>query len=129
VILVDGMNVIGSRPDGWWRDRKGAAQKLARRLQLLAAETGEPVILVLDGRPTTGLPEGSNEGIDVQYARRPGRDAGDDRLVEIVAALEDRSDVRVVTSDRGLAARVGALGVPVLGAGWLLDRLDSLSRS
>ena len=35
-IIVDGANVVGSRPDGWWRDRAGAAVRLHDNLAGLA---------------------------------------------------------------------------------------------
>ncbi len=70
--LVDGMNVIGSRPDGWWRDRDGAARRLLARLQQLAAASDDELTLVLDGRPLADLPEGVPAGVEVVYARRPG---------------------------------------------------------
>ena len=120
------MNVTGSRPDGWWRDRDGAARRLLARLQHLARDDGPRVTLVLDGRPLSDLPAGPHDGVEVTYARRAGRDAGDDRLVELLRNLADRSGVSVVTSDRGLAARVQQLGVPVHGARTLLERLDAL---
>lgn len=119
------MNVIGSRPDGWWRDRDGAARRLLEQLQRLGAATGEELTLVLDGRPLPDLPEGGHGGVEVLYARRPGRDAGDDRVVEAVGAAPDPGAVCVVTSDRGLAGRARALGADVIGAGTLLRRLDS----
>lgn len=115
-LLVDGMNVIGSRPDGWWRDRDGAVRRLHARLVQRAAQEGHAVTLVLDGRPLADLPEGTHEGIDVRYARRRGRDAADDRIVELVEALPDGTDVTVVTSDRELARRVRTLGADVVGA-------------
>lgn len=75
-------------------------------------------MLVLDGRPLADLPEGVHDGIDVRYARRRGRDAADDRIVELVEAepAPERSAITVVTSDRGLAARVRTLGASVEGA-------------
>ncbi len=84
-LIVDGMNVIGSRPDGWWRDRDGAALRLVGRLQSLAAATGDEVAAVLDGRPMRSLPEGLHDGIAVFYADRSGRNAADDRIVRLVA--------------------------------------------
>jgi predicted RNA-binding protein with PIN domain len=48
--LVDGNNVMGSRPDGWWRDRPAAMQRLVSALDDLAAETGDEVAVVFDGR-------------------------------------------------------------------------------
>jgi predicted RNA-binding protein with PIN domain len=125
-LVVDGMNVIGSRPDGWWRDRPGAARRLLERLQALAAAHGDPITLVLEGPATRGLRAGPDHGVDLTYARRTGRDAGDDRIVELVADLPDPSTACVVTSDRALASRVTQLGATVRGAAWLLGRLDEL---
>jgi uncharacterized protein YaiI (UPF0178 family) len=112
--LVDGMNVIGSRPDGWWRDRDGAKRALADSLARFAAETREPVTLFLDGRPLEPAVEA--EGVELRYA--PGGPDAADR--EIVAALETDPDpgaIRVVTSDAALAERARELGAEVVGAG------------
>ena len=124
--VVDGMNVIGARADGWWRDRDGAARRLLRQLQHAVSRTEDALTLVLDGRPPADLAEGDHDGVDVRYARRAGRDAADDRIVEIVAADADPTGLRVVTSDRELAARVIALGATTEGAGSFLRRLDRL---
>jgi hypothetical protein len=110
------MNVIGSRPDGWWRDRDGAVRRLHGRLVTLAERGDEAITLVLDGRPLPDLPEGTHGGIDVLYARRRGRNAADDRIVELLEGGDDASGVTVVTSDRDLSARVRALGARVAGA-------------
>jgi predicted RNA-binding protein with PIN domain/nicotinic acid mononucleotide adenylyltransferase len=115
-LVVDGNNVFGSRPDGWWRDREGAARSLVSELQSLAAVTGDRITVVFDGRPLGGLEEGDHGGVVVLYARRPGRDAGDDRIVETVSADADPEALVVVTSDRELARRVRALGARVEGA-------------
>lgn len=123
-LVVDGMNVIGSRPDGWWRDRDGAVRRLHGRLASLARDDDETVTLVLDGRPLDDLPEGEHDGIDVRYARRRGRDAADDRIVELVREAKEPGALTVVTSDRELAERVRAVGAAVIGAGALLRRLD-----
>lgn len=128
-LVVDGMNVIGTRPDGWWRDRPGAARRLLARLQALHRAAGDPVTLVLDGRPLPDVGEGTHGGVQVLYARRAGRDAADDRIVELLGDLETVADVSVVTSDRGLRTRAQQLGVPVTGAGSLLERLDRLTDS
>jgi predicted RNA-binding protein with PIN domain len=128
-LVVDGMNVIGTRPDGWWRDRAGATRRLLTRLQALRRVTGEPVTLVLDGRPLPDVPEGDHDDVQVLYARRGGRDAADDRLVEFVRDLDDPGDVTVVTSDRGLRARAHELGATVVGAASLLADLDHLTDS
>ncbi len=118
-LVVDGMNVIGSTPDGWWRDRDGAVRRLVERLQRLAVETGDDIALVLDGRPLPDLPGGDHDGITVRYARRGGRDAADDRIVELVSDDAEPSSLTVITSDRALASRVRDLGASVEGARWL----------
>jgi predicted RNA-binding protein with PIN domain/nicotinic acid mononucleotide adenylyltransferase len=115
-LIVDGNNVFGSRPDGWWRDREGAARNLVTELQSLAARTGDRVTVVFDGRPLTDLEEGDHDGVNVLYARRPGRDAGDDRIVEAVRSDADPEGLVVVTSDRELGRRVRELGAQVQGA-------------
>jgi YacP-like NYN domain-containing protein len=125
------MNVIGATPDGWWRDRSGAIRKLVARLQHLAAPSGQPITLVLDGRPLRDLPEGEHDGIRVVYATRRGRNAGDDRLVELLATLPSSPLVWVITSDRDLGDRARQLGAAVHGAATLRaasDRLDDGAR-
>ena len=80
--VVDGMNVIGSRPDGWWRDRDAAARRLLARLQHAVSRSHDALTLVLDGRPPADVPEGVHVGVEVRYARRRGRDAADDAFQE-----------------------------------------------
>jgi predicted RNA-binding protein with PIN domain len=115
-VIVDGNNVIGSRPDGWWRDLEGAARRLVGELQAYAARSGDRVAVVLDGRPLEGLPEGVHDDVLVAYARRGGRDAADDRIVDEVERDRDPATLTVVTSDRALAERVRGLGARVEGA-------------
>jgi hypothetical protein len=117
------MNVIGSRPNGWWRDRDGARRDLAARLSRLAG-SGERITVVFDGAPLPDLPEGDHGGVEVLYARRRGRDAADDRIVEVVS--QDPGPWRVITSDRGLRRQIEALGSAVEGPSTLLRRLDCL---
>ena len=123
-LIVDGNNVIGSRPDGWWRDRDGAAHRLIASLQALARRSGDRISVVLDGRPPADRPEGVHDGVLVAYATRRGPDAADDRIVAEVERDPDPASLVVVTSDRALAARVRALGAAVEGAGTLLAQLD-----
>jgi uncharacterized protein YaiI (UPF0178 family) len=123
-VVVDAMNVIGSRPDGWWRDRDAAVRRLTRGLADLAGQDGIEVTVVVDGRPQPRLPEGRHDGVEVVYARRSGPDAADDRIVELLEAGHPADEV--VTADRGLRERVGALGVAVSGPRQLLERLDEL---
>jgi predicted RNA-binding protein with PIN domain len=122
--LIDGMNVIGARPDGWWRDRDAAARRLVGRLKRLV-EAGENVTVVFDGKPLVDLAEGEHEGLSVFYAQRSGADAADDRIVEFVQQRPGDFQV-VVTSDQGLRARLSGLGVEVEGVSALLGRLDQL---
>ena len=125
-LVVDGNNVIGSRPDGWWKDRAGAARRLHLRLAALAETADDPVTLVLDGRPLRDLAEGVHDDVAVLYARRGGRNAADDRIVEVVGDADDPAALTVVTSDRELIERVRTLGAQTMGAGALLARLDEL---
>jgi predicted RNA-binding protein with PIN domain len=115
--IVDGMNVIGSRPTGWWHDRPGAMQQLVHELQAL----DEPVTVVFDGRP---FPVQDAGDIDVRFASRPGRNAADDDIAALVADAAEPGTLRVVTSDRALAERVRVHGVEVVGAKQFRDRLD-----
>ena len=120
--LVDGMNVVGSRPDGWWRDREGAKRALAGRLAAFARATGDPVTVVFDGRPF----EVDAGPVEVDFAPRRGPNAADDEIARRVAADDDPGTLAVVTSDRGLADRIRASGVDVVGAGSFRSRLDAL---
>lgn len=110
------MNVIGSRPDGWWRDRDGAVRRLLAALQELAATSGDEVTLVLDGRPLADVAEGDHGAVAVFYATRRGPNAADDRIVELVRADAEPDSLTVVTSDRELRRRVRELGASVEGA-------------
>jgi predicted RNA-binding protein with PIN domain len=119
-LIVDGNNVMGSVPDGWWRDRPAAVLRLLARLQCYAATIDQAVELVLDV-PQRDLPPGEHEGVLVRYATRRGRDAADDRIVELLA--EYTTDVEVVTSDRALARRAHERGARVIGAGDFLRQV------
>ena len=126
-LVVDAMNVIGSRPTGWWRDRPAAVRKLLDRLQRLAATSGEQVVLVLDAA-LPGLPEGVHDGVQVVHSSRAGPNAADDRIVALVAADPAPSTLTVVTSDRALQARAAHFGARVCSSGALLRRLDDAER-
>jgi NAD(P)-dependent dehydrogenase (short-subunit alcohol dehydrogenase family) len=115
--LVDGMNVIGSRPTGWWRDRPRAMRELVEELKRLR----EPVTVVFDGRPFELDDPGE---VEVLFASRRGRNAADDDIAALAADAQE--PLRVVTSDGELADRVRRSGVEVVGAGAFRRRLDEL---
>ncbi|CAM5701841.1 hypothetical protein STAFG_5064 [Streptomyces afghaniensis 772] len=112
LVVVDAANVVGSVPDGWWRDRKGAAERLRDRLASdgvpgVAAAGAVEIVLVVEGAARRVE---SVAGVRVESA--PG--SGDDHIVEVVASAGDRS-VLVITADRELRRRVGELGAEVAG--------------
>lgn len=115
--LVDGNNVMGAGADGWWNDPVAATRRTAQAVAEWARGHDDPVIVVFDGRPENTVAELAGGNLTVEFAPRPGRDAADDRIVELV---EDRfaaeAELTVVTSDRGLIARLPP-GVEVVGAG------------
>ncbi|MQY38479.1 hypothetical protein SRB17_64920 [Streptomyces sp. RB17] len=113
LLIVDGANVVGSVPDGWWRDRRGAAERLRDRLAPLArsgvAGLPGPLELVL-------VVEGAARGVEpvpgVRVEDAPG--SGDDRIVHLAAAAGARPCL-VVTADRELRRRVQEHGAQVTG--------------
>jgi hypothetical protein len=117
-IVVDGANVVGSRPDGWWADRPGAARRLWERLRLLA-DGGADVILVLEGKARSGVPEGAGPPRVVH-----ARGEGDAMILDVVRDQADPDQWAVVTADRDLAERVRALGAHVVGPTQLWRTLD-----
>lgn len=124
--LVDGMNLIGSRPDGWWRDRAGAMRKLVAELERFVDEGGDEVTVVFDGRASDERPApGGSAGGRLWVEFAPGgRDAADDRIVERVGAIREPSSVSVVTSDKGLVDRLRGSGVEVVPVGRFRRLLD-----
>ena len=116
VLVVDGANVVGSVPDGWWRDRATAAARLHHHLT--SAELPyERVVLVLEGQARRRIPEGTTavgelSAVETVHAPREG----DDEIVaRCVSAVEGGQEVTVATADRGLLARLDGLGVEVVG--------------
>jgi predicted RNA-binding protein with PIN domain len=124
--LVDGMNLIGSRPDGWWRDRAGAMRELVAELERFVEASEDEVTVVFDGRPSDQRPNpGGSVGGRVWVAFAPGgRDAADDVIAERVEALREPADVTVVTSDKGLVERIRGSGVAVVPVGRFRRLLD-----
>lgn len=121
VLIVDAANVVGSRPDGWWRDRAGAARRLHERLRVADLPHDE-VVLVLEGAARRGHESGLDGRVRTVHAPASGDDAIVQAVLAQVAVGDDR-DVTVVTADRGLRERVEAAGATCVGPSWLLDRL------
>lgn len=128
LLVVDAANVVGSRPDGWWRDRHGAAERLRDQLARLAThglpDPDDPawtwwprVILVVEGKARGVQPV---DGVEVVAAEHDG----DSKIVEVVREQQGR--VLVATADRELRGRVTELGAAILGPGTLRTRLDRL---
>ena len=118
--IVDGMNVIGSRPTGWWRDRPGAMRDLVGELEAFAEREGAEVTVVFDGRPF----ELEGDAVRVVFATRRGPNAADDDVAALVEQDDAPGELSVVTSDRDLARRVTGAGAAVVGAGEFRRRLD-----
>ncbi|WP_328731313.1 NTP pyrophosphohydrolase [Streptomyces caniferus] len=115
LVVVDAANVVGSVPDGWWRDRHGAAERLRDALAAYAGTglpglVAPPVELVL-------VVEGAARGVESVDGVRvvPASGSGDDRIVQLVAEECGDRECLVVTADRELRARVQALGARVTG--------------
>ena len=129
VLLVDAANVVGSRPDGWWRDRAGATGRLLSRLAGLSGRTltapdgslvrCDRVVAVVEGKARD-----VHAPVGVEVVRAPG--SGDDALAGCAPRLGAAgTSLLVVTADRGLRARLPP-GTPVAGPGWLLTALDEM---
>jgi len=128
-LVVDAANVVGSRPDGWWRDRPAAARRLRVRLAALPGrkvslpgrtdtEVVADVVLVVEGAARRVADESAPAGVRVVAAAR----TGDDEIVAQAAAAPRRSVV--VTADAALRERVRDAGARVVGPRWLWDLLD-----
>lgn len=137
-VIVDAANVMGSRPDGWWRDRAGAARRLVSGVTALAGSgvTVMPAglalpsparwlpdyVVVLEGQARAAVPEGP--GLDgserVRVVGAPG--SGDDAIAELAGSVPGRR--LVVTADRELRGRCERAGAAVTGPRWLTERLD-----
>jgi predicted RNA-binding protein with PIN domain len=121
--LVDGMNVIGTRPDQWWRDRDAAMLRLVDMLERWAAADGEDVTVVFERAPRPPI---RSTVIEVAHAPRPKPNSADDEIVRRLRADRDPAQVVVVTSDRWLADRASAEGATVVGADGFRSRLQDV---
>ena len=115
--VVDGANVVGSRPDGWWKDRAGAARRLHESL-VVADVPHDEVVLVLEGAAKGGVRAGRDGHLRTVHAARDG----DSAIVKASReAREKAHDVVVITADRALQMKVEALGCRTMSPTWLLD--------
>jgi len=118
--------VMGARPDGWWRDRAGAAARLHAELVQLA-ESGRPILPDEAGPPQfvmvlEGAAKAASSRVWPDLVRVVQADgSGDDAIVSLVRDLPGRRVV--VTADRELRDRCAAAGATVLGPSWLLGLL------
>jgi predicted RNA-binding protein with PIN domain len=112
--LVDGMNVIGTRPDAWWRDRHAAMTKLVDMLERWVAHSGADVTVVFEKPPSPPI---NSTVIVVTHAPKPRQDSADDEIIRLLRADGEPGAVRVVTSDLWLADRAHAAGASVEPAG------------
>ncbi len=120
--LVDGMNVIGTRPDKWWRDRDAAMLKLVDQLERWAAAEGEDVMVVFERKPSPPI---RSTVVEVTHAPKPKANAADDEIVRLLKADPDAHAVRVVTSDRALSDRAHAIGATVEGSDSFRRRIEA----
>ena len=119
--LVDGMNVIGTRPDGWWKDRDAAMARLVDRLERWSAETGDDVTVVFERKPNPPL---SSPVIEVAHAPKPRPNSADDEIVRRLRDDPNPGSIRVVTSDNVLSDLVHGLGATVEPSSSFRDRID-----
>lgn len=119
--IVDAMNVIGSRPDGWWKDRRKAMRTFALAVNEHARGTGKDMTVVFDQDPGD-LPDTAH--IEVVVAAGPGPNAADFEIERLVNGDPDRGSLRVVTSDRRLIEAVTAAGATVVASSKFRDDLD-----
>ena len=116
------MNVIGSRPDGWWRDRDAAMLRLVDRLERWSAATGNEVTVVFERKPSPSI---SSPVIEIAHAPRPRANSADDEIVRRIRADLDPASIRVVTSDHMLGDLVRAAGATVEPAASFRDQIDA----
>ncbi|KRF15829.1 NYN domain-containing protein [Nocardioides sp. Soil796] len=119
VLVVDAANVVGTRPDGWWNDRAGAARRLHG--QLMVGDTSyDEIVLVLEGGAKGGVRAGRDGHVRTVHAKG----AGDDTIVaETRAAITAGHRVTVITADRMLQSLVQGAGAMAMSPSWLLDKL------
>ncbi len=117
------MNVIGSRPDGWWRDRERATRRLVGQVDRWAGLGDERVTVMLEREPRG---EVGAERVEVAWAREGGTDAADREILRRLPDWLAEDEVTVVTSDRDLRTKARAAGAEVVSSRPFRAELDSL---
>jgi predicted RNA-binding protein with PIN domain len=121
--VVDAMNVIGSRPDGWWRDRRGAIERLVGQVDRWAEHGEERVTVMLEREPGEEL---RAERVEIAWAGTGGRDTADREILARLPGWLVEDAVTVVTSDRDLKAKAVAAGAEVVPSCPFRAALNSL---
>ena len=124
--MVDVANVMGSRHDGWWRDRAGAAERLGREVVGLALRGDVPAewVLVFEGRARAAVQALTEESAGAPVRLVPASGIADDTIVSTAAeVVSQERTCRVITADRELRARCKEVGATVIGPRWLLRQL------
>ena len=119
--IIDAMNVVGSRPDGWWRERRSAVARLVGRVEEWAQAQEDRVTLVLE-QPMS--PPINSALIEIAHAPQAAPNSADDEIVRLVEAAAEPSDVMVVTSDTDLSQRVARVGASVFPAAAFRNMVD-----
>ena len=121
--IVDAMNVIGTRPDGWWRDRHAAMVGLVDQIERWVAQSGEDVTVVFERRPSPPI---SSPTVEIAHAPKAGRNSADDEIVRRLRAAARPAGFIVVTSDRVLADQARLLDAAVVPAEAFRRRIEEL---
>ena len=121
--IVDAMNVIGTRPDGWWKDRRRAMVGLVGQLERWASAEGHRVTVVFE-RPTS--PPIRSSLIEIAHAPAAAANSADDEIIRLVRADDRAQEINVVTSDITLANRVRDAGASTYPAARFRNLIDPL---
>jgi predicted RNA-binding protein with PIN domain len=121
--IVDGMNVIGTRPDGWWKHRRRAMVRLVDQLEHWASGAGDDVTVVFERPPSPPI---RSSVIEIAHAPEAAANSADDEIVRLVRADARPQDIRVVTSDRTLTDRIRDAGASVYPAESFRNIIDPL---
>lgn len=121
--VIDAMNVIGSRPDGWWRDRDGAIARLVGQVDRWAGDGDERITVMLEREPRG---EFAAERVEVAWASEGGADAADREILRRLPEWLAEDEVVVVTSDRDLRDKARAAGAEVASSSPFRAELDRL---